>query len=74
MSGLSKHKPDTVKKAGWRIPEYKHATGLSRSTIYNLLAAGEIESVKRGASRIITTPPEDYIASLPAGTATTKAP
>jgi hypothetical protein len=51
-------------KAGWRIPQWQNDSGLSRSTVYNLLTAKAIESVKVGKCRIITTSPADYLASL----------
>jgi hypothetical protein len=51
-------------KSGWRIPQWSADTGLSRSTVYNLLDAKAIESVKAGKCRIIITPPSDYLASL----------
>lgn len=35
------------------IPEFRRLTGISRSRIYELLDAGEIESVYIGARRLI---------------------
>jgi excisionase family DNA binding protein len=35
------------------IPEFRRLTGISRSRIYELLDAGEIESVHIGARRLI---------------------
>jgi hypothetical protein len=37
--------------------------------VYQLLAAGVLESKKVGKTRLITTSPRDYIASLPSGNA-----
>jgi hypothetical protein len=51
-------------KSGWRIPQWSEETGLSRSTVYNLLDAKAIESVKAGKCRIIVTPPSQYLESL----------
>jgi len=50
-------------KAGWRIDEWRASTGIGRSRIYELIADGSIESVKVGTSRIITTPPREFLAS-----------
>lgn len=51
-------------KCGWRVSEWAAAVGLCRASVYNLLSAKAIESVKSGAARIITTAPADYLASL----------
>jgi hypothetical protein len=51
-------------KVGWRIDEWTRAIGGSRSATYNLLKAGIIASVKMGRARVITTPPQDYLATL----------
>jgi hypothetical protein len=51
-------------KAGWRIPEWCAATGVCRTVTYQEIAADKVKSVKRGSSRIITTSPAEYLASL----------
>jgi hypothetical protein len=51
-------------KAGWRINEFMTDTGLSRSSVYNLVKAGKVEAVKAGKVTIIVTSPEKFIASL----------
>jgi hypothetical protein len=51
-------------KCGWRVGEWGRAVGLSRATVFNLLADGIISSVKSGNARIITTTPRDYLTSL----------
>lgn len=38
-----------------RIPDACRFTGLSRSTLYVLVAAGEIETVKVGAATLVLT-------------------
>lgn len=38
-----------------RIPDACHFTGLGRSTLYLLIASGEIEVVKVGAATLVTT-------------------
>jgi hypothetical protein len=55
-----------AKKVGWRVPEFAAATGISRSSVYELIAGPkpQIASVKFGGARIITTTPEDFLASL----------
>jgi len=51
-------------KSGWRIPQWCEATGVSRSTCYNLLTAKTLNSVKLGRARIIVTPPAEFLSSL----------
>ena len=51
-------------KVGWRPMEWADAVGLCRASVYNLLAAGSIDSVKIGAARVIITSPADYLARL----------
>jgi hypothetical protein len=51
-------------KAGWRVNEWGDACGLCRATVYNLLAAKKLRSVKSGTARIILTPPTEYLESL----------
>jgi hypothetical protein len=52
------------KKVGWRVSEWATAVGLCRATVYNLLAEGQLRSVKLGTARIILTPPADFLESL----------
>lgn len=52
-------------KAAWRIPEWASATGVGRSKIYELLAAGQIASVCIGRRRVIVTSPADFIKAMP---------
>jgi excisionase family DNA binding protein len=51
-------------KAGWRPKEWADATGVSRSYTYELMDANRIHSVKLGSARIITTSPQQFLASL----------
>jgi hypothetical protein len=51
-------------KCGWRVAEWAGAIGISRNSVFNLLAAGTISGVKSGAVRIITTSPRAYLESL----------
>ena len=53
-------------KSGWKILEWCAETGISRSSAYNLVTADppRLEAVKFGRSRIITTPPADFLRSL----------
>ena len=53
-----------TKKYGWRVSEWSTAVGCSRGRTHQLISAGVIGSVLFGASRIITTHPEDFLASL----------
>ncbi len=43
------HAPLTV-----RIPEACHMTGIGRSKLYELIKAGEIETIKVGSSTLVT--------------------
>ena len=54
-------------KCGWRVGEWSDAIGCSKSFTYLLLAAKELDSVKLGSARIITTAPQDYLAAKKGG-------
>jgi hypothetical protein len=58
------NKPSPTAKRGWRVREFAAAAGISRSSVFELIADKKIESVKHGASRIILTAPETWLASL----------
>ena len=49
---------------GWKPERWARAVDLSRASVYNLLAAKRITSVKYGKSRLITTTPKEFLASL----------
>jgi excisionase family DNA binding protein len=49
-TGLSAIEPITM-----RVPDACKFIGLSRSTLYALVAAGEIETVKAGAATLVLT-------------------
>lgn len=51
-------------KAGWRVKPWAFEAGISVSSVYELLSAGGIDSVKYGGARIILTPPAVFLASL----------
>ena len=53
-----------TQKYGWKVNEWSAAVGCSRARTYQLISAGEIDLVRFGASRIIRTHPEDFLASL----------
>lgn len=48
----------------YRIPDVMAETGLGRSTIYELIADGRLESVKVGRSRLV---PGDALEAFVAG-------
>ena len=58
------------RKFGWRVVEWSEAIGCSRTYTYELITAKAIESVRLGGARIITTHPQDFLASLSGGDAT----
>ena len=53
-----------VEKLGWRVNEWAAAVGISRASVYELIAAKTIASVKFGGARLITTLPRDFLTSL----------
>jgi excisionase family DNA binding protein len=57
-------KTKEVEKLGWRVNEWAAAVGISRASVYELIAAKTITSVKFGGARLITTLPRDFLASL----------
>lgn len=56
---------DKATRIGRCIPQFCVEVGLSRSTVYNEMAAGKIKAVKAGRRIIVTTQPAEYLASLP---------
>lgn len=44
-----------ARKLNLRVPEAVEWSGLSRSRLYELIAAGEIQSIKVGRARLIPT-------------------
>jgi hypothetical protein len=56
-------KSAAVEKAGWTVDQWKYATGLGHTTVYDLLKTGRIKSSKIGKRRIITTSPKEFLAS-----------
>jgi excisionase family DNA binding protein len=61
MESKSEQKLD---RFGWPVNDWADATGVSRASVYNLLAQNKIESVKFGGKRLITTHPKDFLESL----------
>jgi hypothetical protein len=67
LAKMTKHQNDVQPiryKAGWRVPEWAREASVSRGTVYNLLTAKALDSVKLRGARIITTAPADYLSSL----------
>ena len=50
---------------GWTIADWSAATGVGRSSVYNLLRDSKITGVKLGSRTLITTHPRDFLATLP---------
>jgi excisionase family DNA binding protein len=57
-------KSTEFEKLGWRVNEWAAAVGISRASVYELISAKTIASVKFGGARLITTHPRDFLASL----------
>jgi excisionase family DNA binding protein len=61
------HSAAALSPVGATIPAAQQLTGLSRSEVYRLLAAGELRAIKRGARTLILWESlTEYLASLPA--------
>jgi len=66
---MSQHKNDRpVGRVALRPQEFADAIGMCRASVYKLLNAGKLKSVKNGdhrrSARFITTTPDEYMASL----------
>lgn len=61
----SNNSKQPILAVGWRPGPWGKAVGLSRATVYTLLNQRAIQAKKSGAATLITTQPDDYIASLP---------
>jgi hypothetical protein len=51
-----------IPRVGWRPNEWADSFGCCTATVWNLIAAKELDTVKIGGMRIITTSPAEYIA------------
>jgi uncharacterized Fe-S cluster-containing radical SAM superfamily protein len=63
MKTLLEIEPTT--RVGWKPIAWADAVGCSVAWAYCLLNEGRIAAVKDGRATIITTPPAEYVASLP---------
>jgi excisionase family DNA binding protein len=50
-----------VKRLAMSIREAEHATGLSRATLYRLIASGRLMTLKIGARRLVTISASDAL-------------
>nr|WP_305119089.1 helix-turn-helix domain-containing protein [Tahibacter harae] len=58
-------KATEVPKLAFTVKEFRHASGICRTRIYELIAAGKLKTVKLGRSRLITAEAaNEFIASL----------
>lgn len=51
---------------GWPVTDWSKSAGISRASVFQLIADDKIKSVKFGKKRIITTHPREFLASLEA--------
>ncbi len=51
----------SVEKAGWSLAEWRLATSIGRTKVYELLQDGEISASKVGTRLVITTPPREFL-------------
>jgi excisionase family DNA binding protein len=58
----------TAEKMLLKVPEAVEVSGIGRSTLYELMRSGQLESVKVGRSRLIPVEAlTDFVARLRAG-------
>lgn len=60
----TKHDDKPQDRFAWSVNDWATAAGISRASVYNLMAAGKIESVTFGKKRLVTTHPKDFLDSL----------
>lgn len=54
-----------VPKLAYTVDEFRHSTGIGRTRIYELIAAGSLRTVKLGRSRLVPADAaNEFIASL----------
>ena len=56
-------------KVAWTVEEWKTATGLGNTTVFELMKRGALRSVSVGRRRLILTSPVEYLNSLANGRA-----
>lgn len=56
--------PTQTSKVAWTIKEWCVLTSIGRTVTFGLIKNGDVESVKVGHRRLITTPPAEYITRL----------
>jgi hypothetical protein len=54
----------TAERYGWPVNDWARASGISRASVYELLAAEALETVKFGGKRLILTHPRAWLESL----------
>lgn len=48
-------------RAGWRPKEWAEQVGISRAMVYDLMARGELKTVKVGKTRIVIESPREFL-------------
>jgi hypothetical protein len=61
MSKPQPNKTQSPSQVAWRVPQWCDDTGVGRSKAWEMIRAGEIESIKIGAIRAIVTSPTEFI-------------
>lgn len=56
--------PEDEGVAAWSVRDWCKATSIGTTKAYDLINDGAIDSVKHGHSRLILTPPKDYLLRL----------
>jgi len=60
-----REKIEKAKQVAWSLKNWCAALDISQSFAYELIAAGQIKTRKCGGKRLIETPPDAFLASLP---------
>lgn len=64
MEGFAVYSEPKHEQVAWGVRSWAASTDLSPAFVYELLAAGKLDSVKVGGKRLILTSPRDFLASL----------
>jgi hypothetical protein len=64
LSAALETTPDNSGPAAWRPKAWRLQVPIGHSKFYQEIKAGRIETVKCGTVTLVTTPPQQYIASL----------
>lgn len=58
------HTDNSIDRFGWSVNDWAAAAGISRASVYELMTAKRIETVKFGGKRLVITHPRAWLESL----------